>query len=95
MSNMQTFLFRFSSGFGARDYRQTSGGSGNFNSNRGGRSTGGHGGNRGFAGGKENYFNSLISVIYLVIKLSINTLCGSLLLCVIRVKIGPFGHNPA
>ncbi|XP_072253487.1 DEAD-box helicase 3 X-linked a isoform X1 [Leuresthes tenuis] len=42
---------RFSGGFGARDYRQASGGSGSFNSNRGGRSTGGHGGNRGFGGG--------------------------------------------
>uniref|UniRef100_A0A671TZP3 RNA helicase n=1 Tax=Sparus aurata TaxID=8175 RepID=A0A671TZP3_SPAAU len=44
---------RFSGGFGARDYRQTSGGSGSFSSNRGGRNTGGHGGNRGFGGGKE------------------------------------------
>ncbi|KAM3608155.1 uncharacterized protein V6R79_020108 [Siganus canaliculatus] len=42
---------RFSGGFGARDYRQTSGGSSNFGSNRGGRNTGGHGGNRGFGGG--------------------------------------------
>nr|XP_033473846.1 DEAD-box helicase 3 X-linked a isoform X4 [Epinephelus lanceolatus] len=42
---------RFSGGFGARDYRQTSGGPGNFSSNRGGRNTGGHGGNRGFGGG--------------------------------------------
>ncbi|KAE8299789.1 putative ATP-dependent RNA helicase an3 [Larimichthys crocea] len=42
---------RFSGGFGARDYRQTSGGSGSFSSNRGGRNTGGHGGNRGFGGG--------------------------------------------
>ncbi|CAJ1078897.1 DEAD-box helicase 3 X-linked a isoform X10 [Xyrichtys novacula] len=42
---------RFSGGFGARDYRQTSGGGGSFNSNRGGRNTGGHGGNRGFGGG--------------------------------------------
>ncbi|XP_067371444.1 DEAD-box helicase 3 X-linked a isoform X5 [Channa argus] len=40
---------RFSGGFGARDYRQTSG-SGSFSNNRG-RSTGGHGGNRGFGGG--------------------------------------------
>ncbi|XP_074550802.1 DEAD-box helicase 3 X-linked a isoform X1 [Halichoeres trimaculatus] len=38
---------RFSGGFGARDYRQTSGGGG-FNSNRGGRNTGG---SRGFGGG--------------------------------------------
>ncbi|KAM9850511.1 DEAD-box helicase 3 X-linked a isoform 2-T2 [Aulostomus maculatus] len=42
---------RFSGGFGARDYRQTSGGSGNFGGNRAGRNTGGHGGNRGFGGG--------------------------------------------
>ncbi|XP_041662721.1 DEAD-box helicase 3 X-linked a isoform X12 [Cheilinus undulatus] len=42
---------RFSGGFGARDYRQTSGGGGSFSSNRGGRNTGGHGGNRGFGGG--------------------------------------------
>ncbi|XP_028447179.1 DEAD-box helicase 3 X-linked a isoform X2 [Perca flavescens] len=48
---------RFSGGFGARDYRQTPGGSANsFSSNRGGggggRSAGGHGGgNRGFGGG--------------------------------------------
>ncbi|XP_073329937.1 DEAD-box helicase 3 X-linked a isoform X4 [Pagrus major] len=42
---------RFSGGFGARDYRQTPGGSGSFSSNRGGRNTGGHGGNRGFGGG--------------------------------------------
>ncbi|XP_075336243.1 DEAD-box helicase 3 X-linked a isoform X6 [Odontesthes bonariensis] len=47
---------RFSGGFGARDYRQTSGGPGNFNSSRGGRSTGGHGGNRGFGGGFGNNF---------------------------------------
>uniref|UniRef100_A0A8C1FAC6 RNA helicase n=1 Tax=Cyprinus carpio carpio TaxID=630221 RepID=A0A8C1FAC6_CYPCA len=44
---------RFSGGFGARDYRQTSSStsSGGFGS-RGGRNTGGHGGNRGFGGGK-------------------------------------------
>ncbi|CAN9498539.1 unnamed protein product [Ophioblennius macclurei] len=42
---------RFSGGFGARDYRQTSGGSGGFGGNRSGRSAGGHGGNRGFGGG--------------------------------------------
>ncbi|CAI5670562.1 DEAD-box helicase 3 X-linked a isoform X11 [Oreochromis niloticus] len=41
---------RFSGGFGARDYRQTSG-SGSFSNNRSGRSAGGHGGNRGFGGG--------------------------------------------
>lgn len=56
MSNKQ-FLPRFSGGFGARDYRQTSGGSGSFSSNRGGRNTGGHGGNRGFGGGKETIFS--------------------------------------
>ncbi|XP_041858556.1 DEAD-box helicase 3 X-linked a isoform X5 [Melanotaenia boesemani] len=39
---------RFSGGFGARDYRQASGGAGSFNSNRSGRNTGG---NRGFGGG--------------------------------------------
>lgn len=45
-------FLRFSGGFGARDYRQTSNStsSGGFGS-RGGRSTGGHGGNRGFGGG--------------------------------------------
>ncbi|XP_029967414.1 DEAD-box helicase 3 X-linked a isoform X3 [Salarias fasciatus] len=42
---------RFSGGFGARDYRQTSGGSGGFGGNRSGRNTGGHGGSRGFGGG--------------------------------------------
>ncbi|XP_075966162.1 DEAD-box helicase 3 X-linked a isoform X4 [Anarhichas minor] len=41
---------RFSGGFGARDYRQTSGGPGNFPSSRGG-GRGGAGGNRGFGGG--------------------------------------------
>ncbi|XP_060909584.1 DEAD-box helicase 3 X-linked a isoform X10 [Labrus mixtus] len=41
---------RFAGGFGARDYRQTPGGGG-FTNNRGGRSTGGHGGNRNFGGG--------------------------------------------
>ncbi|CAG5865376.1 unnamed protein product [Menidia menidia] len=41
---------RFSGGFGARDYRQTPGGSGGFTSSRPGRSTGGHGGSRGFGG---------------------------------------------
>lgn len=51
-----TFLSRFSGGFGARDYRQTSGGSGSFSSNRGGRNTGGHGGNRGFGSGRETIF---------------------------------------
>ncbi|XP_038577338.1 DEAD-box helicase 3 X-linked a isoform X1 [Micropterus salmoides] len=42
---------RFSGGFGARDYRQTPGGAGSFSNSRGGRSTGGHGGSRGFGGG--------------------------------------------
>ncbi|KAM9803180.1 DEAD-box helicase 3 X-linked a isoform X4 [Syngnathus typhle] len=42
---------RFSGGFGARDYRQTPGGSGGFGGNRTGRPSGGHGGNRGFGGG--------------------------------------------
>ncbi|XP_051753231.1 DEAD-box helicase 3 X-linked b isoform X3 [Ctenopharyngodon idella] len=50
---------RFSGGFGARDYRQTSSStsSGGFGS-RGGRSTGGHGGNRGFGGGGFGNFYS-------------------------------------
>uniref|UniRef100_A0A8C1LNC3 RNA helicase n=1 Tax=Cyprinus carpio TaxID=7962 RepID=A0A8C1LNC3_CYPCA len=50
---------RFSGGFGARDYRQTSSstGGGGFGS-RGGRSTGGHGGNRGFGGGGFGNFYS-------------------------------------
>ncbi|XP_058634219.1 DEAD-box helicase 3 X-linked b isoform X3 [Onychostoma macrolepis] len=49
---------RFSGGFGARDYRQTSGGtsSGGFGS-RGGRNPGGHSGNRGFGGGKGGFGN--------------------------------------
>ncbi|XP_056099514.1 DEAD-box helicase 3 X-linked b isoform X3 [Rhinichthys klamathensis goyatoka] len=49
---------RFSGGFGARDYRQTSNStsSGGFGS-RGGRSTGGHGGNRGFGGGGGGFGN--------------------------------------
>lgn len=45
--------FRFSGGFGARDYRQSSGGSGSFSNNRTGRNSGGHGGNRGFGGGMD------------------------------------------
>ncbi|XP_016095404.1 putative ATP-dependent RNA helicase an3 [Sinocyclocheilus grahami] len=47
---------RFSGGFGARDYRQTSSSTsgGGFGS-RGGRNTGGHGGNRGFGGGKGRF----------------------------------------
>ncbi|XP_019960743.1 DEAD-box helicase 3 X-linked a isoform X10 [Paralichthys olivaceus] len=40
---------RFSGGFGARDYRQTPGGAGNFTSSRGGGRN--PGGNRGFGGG--------------------------------------------
>ncbi|XP_026121641.1 putative ATP-dependent RNA helicase an3 isoform X1 [Carassius auratus] len=49
---------RFSGGFGARDYRQTSSGSsgGGFG-NRGARNTGGHGGNRGFGGGGGGFGN--------------------------------------
>ncbi|XP_064183032.1 ATP-dependent RNA helicase DDX3X-like isoform X13 [Anguilla rostrata] len=47
---------RFSGGFGARDYRQTSSSNSSFGS-RGGRSTGGHGGNRGFGGGKGGFGN--------------------------------------
>ncbi|XP_029936682.1 DEAD-box helicase 3 X-linked a isoform X10 [Myripristis murdjan] len=51
---------RFSGGFGARDYRQTSGGSSGFSGGRGGRNTGGHGGNRGFGGSGfgGNFYNS-------------------------------------
>ncbi|XP_064183027.1 putative ATP-dependent RNA helicase an3 isoform X9 [Anguilla rostrata] len=48
---------RFSGGFGARDYRQTSSSNSSFGS-RGGRSTGGHGGNRGFGGGGFGNFYS-------------------------------------
>ncbi|XP_067116946.1 DEAD-box helicase 3 X-linked b isoform X1 [Osmerus mordax] len=50
---------RFSGGFGARDYRQTSGGgnTGGFGG-RGGRNPGGHGGNRGFGGGGFGNFYS-------------------------------------
>ncbi|XP_035263957.1 ATP-dependent RNA helicase DDX3X-like isoform X8 [Anguilla anguilla] len=47
---------RFSGGFGARDYRQTSSSNSSFGS-RGGRNTGGHGGNRGFGGGKGGFGN--------------------------------------
>ncbi|KAM6945584.1 putative ATP-dependent RNA helicase an3 isoform 2-T2 [Aplochiton taeniatus] len=49
---------RFSGGFGARDYRQTSGGNntGGFGG-RGGRNPGGHGGNRGFGGGGGGFGN--------------------------------------
>lgn len=49
-----TFLVfsRFSGGFGARDYRQTPGGSSGFGGRGGGgRGAGGQGGNRGFGGG--------------------------------------------
>ncbi|KAM4561545.1 DEAD-box helicase 3 X-linked a isoform 2-T2 [Fundulus diaphanus] len=51
---------RFSGGFGARDYRQSSGSSGGFTGNRSGRSTGGHGGSRGFGGGGfgGNFYSS-------------------------------------
>uniref|UniRef100_A0A3B1K6Z7 RNA helicase n=1 Tax=Astyanax mexicanus TaxID=7994 RepID=A0A3B1K6Z7_ASTMX len=47
---------RFSGGFGARDYRQMSGG-GNAFGNRGARNPGGHGGNRGFGGNKGGFGN--------------------------------------
>ncbi|KAJ8247028.1 hypothetical protein GJAV_G00257940 [Gymnothorax javanicus] len=47
---------RFSGGFGARDYRQTSSSNNSFGG-RGGRNTGGHGGNRGFGGGKGGFGN--------------------------------------
>uniref|UniRef100_A0A3B3RJR0 RNA helicase n=1 Tax=Paramormyrops kingsleyae TaxID=1676925 RepID=A0A3B3RJR0_9TELE len=47
---------RFSGGFGARDYRQTAGGSSSFGG-RGNRSIGGHGGSRGFGGsGFGNFY---------------------------------------
>ncbi|XP_008326035.1 DEAD-box helicase 3 X-linked a isoform X3 [Cynoglossus semilaevis] len=51
---------RFSGGFGARDYRQTPGGSGSFGGNRTARNPGGHGGNRGFGGGGfgGNFYNN-------------------------------------
>ncbi|KAG9485625.1 ATP-dependent RNA helicase DDX3X isoform X2 [Eleutherodactylus coqui] len=45
---------RFSGGFGARDYRQSSSASSSFGSSRGGRSSG-HGGSRGFGGGGGGY----------------------------------------
>ncbi|KAL2087483.1 hypothetical protein ACEWY4_016311 [Coilia grayii] len=49
---------RFSGGFGARDYRQTSGGAGGSSfGGRGNRSSGSHGGNRGFGGGKGGFGN--------------------------------------
>ncbi|XP_052456452.1 putative ATP-dependent RNA helicase an3 isoform X1 [Carassius gibelio] len=49
---------RFSGGFGARDYRQTSSStSGGGFGNRGARNTGGHGGNRGFGGGGGGFGN--------------------------------------
>lgn len=52
---------RFSGGFGARDYRQTSSGpsSGGFGTRGGGgvRNPGGHGGNRGFGGGGGGFGN--------------------------------------
>lgn len=44
---LTSLSLRFSGGFGARDYRQSSGGSGGFAGNRSGRNTGG---NRGFGG---------------------------------------------
>ncbi|XP_018411836.1 PREDICTED: ATP-dependent RNA helicase DDX3X isoform X6 [Nanorana parkeri] len=49
---------RFSGGFGARDYRQSSGSSSGFGGSRGGRSSG-HGGSRGFSGGGfGGFYNS-------------------------------------
>lgn len=51
-------LPRFSGGFGGRDYRQSSGGGATFGS-RGNRNTGGHGGSRGFGGGK-GWFHTLL-----------------------------------
>ncbi|XP_068125952.1 ATP-dependent RNA helicase DDX3X isoform X1 [Hyperolius riggenbachi] len=49
---------RFSGGFGARDYRQSSSSSTSFGSSRGGRSSG-HGGSRGFGGGGYGgFYNS-------------------------------------
>ncbi|KAM5181136.1 ATP-dependent RNA helicase DDX3X isoform 2-T2 [Mantella aurantiaca] len=49
---------RFSGGFGARDYRQSSSSSSSFGSSRGGRSSG-HGGSRGFGGGGYGgFYNS-------------------------------------
>uniref|UniRef100_A0A8C7VAA9 RNA helicase n=1 Tax=Oncorhynchus mykiss TaxID=8022 RepID=A0A8C7VAA9_ONCMY len=60
-SNTRGRSKRFTSGgFGARDYRQTSGGgsTGGFGG-RGGRQPGGHGGNRGFGGGfGGNFYTS-------------------------------------
>lgn len=50
--------FRFSGGFGARDYRQTPGGAGGFNSSRPGRNPGV--GNRGFGGGKSYIYSVLL-----------------------------------
>ncbi|XP_069802196.1 ATP-dependent RNA helicase DDX3X isoform X1 [Dendropsophus ebraccatus] len=49
---------RFSGGFGARDYRQSSSAGSSFGSSRGGRSSG-HGGSRGFGGGGYGgFYNS-------------------------------------
>ncbi|XP_063068373.1 DEAD-box helicase 3 X-linked b isoform X1 [Engraulis encrasicolus] len=49
---------RFSGGFGARDYRQTSGGAGGSSfGSRGTRGAGSHSGNRGFGGGKGGFGN--------------------------------------
>ncbi|XP_026152200.1 DEAD-box helicase 3 X-linked a isoform X5 [Mastacembelus armatus] len=57
-SNTRGRSKRFSGGFGARDYRQTPGGSGSYSGNRAGRNTGGHGGSRGFGGGFGGNFYS-------------------------------------
>lgn len=61
LSQLFTFavsFYRFSGGFGARDYRQMSGG-GNTFGNRGARNAGGHGGNRGFGGNKGGVLSFL------------------------------------
>lgn len=50
MSKRLSTSFRFSGGFGARDYRQSSG---SFSNSRTGRNPGAHGGNRGFGGGMK------------------------------------------
>uniref|UniRef100_A0AAY4D8F8 RNA helicase n=1 Tax=Denticeps clupeoides TaxID=299321 RepID=A0AAY4D8F8_9TELE len=50
---LESLAYEFSGGFGARDYRQTSSSSSGTFGSRGGRSTGGHTGNRGFGGGKD------------------------------------------
>lgn len=66
---LMCFSSRFSGGFGARDYRQTSGGSGSFGSNRTGRNAGGHGGGRGFGGGEDTIFHHILSMVCLFVLL--------------------------